>query len=166
MRLQLTEKDIIDLKYQCRMGYILPSMIFILGTIIFGLIYELNYNSNADGFNFNIDLIIAMVFLIISILDSYLMNYKYYVDIRNNEKVAETKTVQRKIDIKDFEAGSGNMTTLPHNNPMNEFIRYDLVIENTKYRVEKELFEKCSMGDEVLFFIAPKSNYLLSIEKK
>jgi len=49
---------------------------------------------------------------------------------------------------------------------MKEFTRYDLIIDNTKYRTDKELFDKCSVGDEVLFFYAPKSNYLLSIEKK
>jgi hypothetical protein len=166
MRLQLTKKDIIDLKYQCRMGYVLPFMIFILGTFIVGAIYELNFNTNSDGLNLEIELLFGLGFLLISILISSKMNWKYYSDIRNNEKVSETKKIQRKIDNKDYEAGSGNMTTLPHNNPMKEFIRYDLIIENTKYRIDKELFDICSNGDEVLFFHAPKSKFLLSIEKK
>ncbi len=166
MRLKLTEKDIKELKYQCRMGYVLPGMIFILGTFISGAIYELNFNTNSNGLNLGIDLLIALGFLIISFLVSHLMNRKYYSDIGNDEKFSETKIIQKKKDKKDYEAGSGNMTTLPHNNPMKEFIRYDLIIENTKYRVDKELFDQCRDGDEVLFFYAPKSKYLLSIEKK
>ena len=165
MRLQLTEKDIKELKYQCRMGYILPTMIFILGTSIGGAIYELNFNTNLDGLNLKMDLLVALGFLILSFLAAYFMNKKYYSDIKNNEKIVETKIVQRKIGKKDYEAGSGNMTTLPHNNSMKEFIRYDLVVENTKYRIDKDLFDKCSSGDEVLFFYAPKSKFLLSIEK-
>ena len=94
------------------------------------------------------------------------MNRKYYQDIQNNQKVAVLKTLQRKTSKRDFEAGSGNMTTLPHNNPMNEFIRYDFIIDNTIYRVKKELFESCSDGDQVYFYIAPKSKFHLSIEKE
>ncbi len=166
MRFQLTKKDIKELKYQCRMGYILPAIISILGSFIAGAIYVLIYNKNNTGVNLEIDLLIAFGFLILGLIFSYLMNKKYYLDIRNNEKEAEIKIIQRKIDTKDYEAGSGNMTVLPHNNPMKEFIRYDLIIENTKYRIDKELFDKCSDGDEVIFFFAPKSKYLLSIEKK
>jgi len=166
MRLRLTEKDIKELKYQCRMGYVLSAMIFILGTFIGGAIYGLNINTNSEGLNLEIDLLIALGFLIISFFVSYIMNGKYYSDIRNNEKISETKIIQRKIDKKDYEAGSGNMTTLSHNNPMKEFTRYDLIIENTKYRVDKILFDICADGDEVLFYYAPKSKYLLSIEKK
>lgn len=165
MRLQLTEKDIKDLKYQCRMGYVLPTIIFILGTFIGSAIFEFNFNSNSAGFNLEIDLFIALGFLLLSFGVSHIMNKKYYADIRNNEKIPETKTIQRKINNKDYEAGSGNMTTLPHNNPMKEFTRYDLIIEKTKYRIDKDLFDKCSNGDEVKFYYAPISKYLLSIEK-
>lgn len=163
MTSQLTNKDVKELKYQCRMGYVLPFMIFVLGTLIVVAVYELNFNKNTKGLNLETDLLIAFGFLVFSFFISYLMNRKYYADIRNNKKVSETKTVQGKIGKKDYEAGSGNMTTLPHNRPMNEFIRYDLVIENIKYRVDKELYDKCSEGDEVLLFYAPKSNYLLNI---
>ncbi len=148
------------------MGYVIPLMLFILGTFIGGAIYELNFNANSSGLNLKIDLIIALGILIISFLVSHLMNNKLYSDIRNNEKISETKIIQRKFAKIDYEAGSGNMTTLPHNNPMKEFTRYDLIIDNTKYRIDKELFDKCSDGDEVLFFYAPKSKYLLGIEKK
>jgi hypothetical protein len=166
MGIQLTEKDIKGLRYQCRMGYVLPAMIFILSTFILGVIYELNFNTKTVGLNLEIGLLIAFVSLILALLISFQMNKKYYSDIRNNIKVYEKKIIQKKTYKKDYEAGSGNMTSLPHNNPMNEFIRYDLIIENTTYRVDKELFDKCSDEDEVLFFYAPKSKYLLSIEKK
>ncbi len=160
---RLTEKDIKELKYQCRMGYVLPAMILILSTFIGGAIYELNFNTESKGLNIDIDLLIALGFLIISLFISNLMNKKYYSDIRNNEKIAETKIIQKKIFQKDYEAGSG---TLCIGQEMNEFTRYDLIIDNIKYRIDKELFDICSDGGEVLFFYAPKSKYLLGIEKK
>ena len=164
MRTSLSQEDIKELRYQCRMGYIIPFFIFVLGSIFTVGFYEFNINSG-HGANHTADSIIVSGFLIISFLVGYSMNHKYYSDISNNVKVSETKTIQWKEFKTDFEAGSGNMTTLPHNNPMKEFIRYDFVIDNIKYRVEKELFESCSKGDQVLFYYAPISRYLISIEK-
>lgn len=161
MELKLTEKEVNELKYQCRMGYIIPSMIFIIGTVLSMLfLWKI-----VEG---DIEIVLYVVFglFVISALISYIMNRKYYSDIKSNIKTSVVKVIQKKVDTKDFEAGSGNMTTLPHNNPMNEFMRYDLIVENTKYRVDKELFESCSEGDEVLFLYAPKSKFLLGIEKK
>lgn len=161
MELKLTKKEVKELKYQCRMGYILPSMIFVIGTVLSMMfLWKI-----IEG---DIKIIFYVVFglLVISALISYIMNRKYYADIKINKKTSVAKVIQKKVETKDFEAGSGNMTTLPHNNPMNEFMRYDLIVENTKFRVDKELFESCSEGDEVLFLYAPKSKFLLGIEKK
>jgi len=49
---------------------------------------------------------------------------------------------------------------------MTSYARYDLIIANTKYKVSKDFFDKCSEGDEVIFNIAPISGYLLGIDKK
>lgn len=164
--MQLTEKDRKELKYQCRMGYILPPMLFVFGTFIALALYESIVNSSLYELNLKIGTGIAFGVLILSIWVSYLMNNKYYSDLRNNEKVSKVKTIQWKTQKKDFVAGSGNATTLPHNNAMKEFIRYNLIVENTKYRVDKTLYNQCSDGDKVLFFYAPKSMYLLGIEIK
>jgi amino acid permease len=165
MNKSLTLKDIKELRYQCRMGYILPFFLFFFGTLFSIALYE-NLLNKEDTTNLVAAVSILLVWVFLAILISYKMNGKYYQDIRNNIKVPNTKIIQQKNRKRDFEAGSGNMTTLPHNNPMKEFYRYDFIVENTIYRVEKELFESCSEGDTIHFYYAPKSNYLLTIEKE
>lgn len=164
MTKSLSQADIKELRYQCRMGYLLPIFLFALLSVA-SIVFH-HYVSHYDEIELtNIDGLITLMSAVFSIWVSYRMNGKYYQDIRNNRKVAERKVIQRKQAKRDFEAGSGNMTTLPHNNPMNEFTRFDFVVDNTLHRVDKELFERCSDGDEVSFYYAPKSQYLLSIEK-
>lgn len=165
MKKTLTQKDIKDLRYQCRMGYVIPVFIFLLGSIFAVAIYELDINSGNE-INTKLDLLFAAGCAVIAMLVSYKMNRNYYIDIRNNEKIAYAKILQKKISKTDYEAGSGNMTTLPHNNPMKAFIRYDFIIDNTMFKVDKDLFESCRDGDEVILYYAPKSRYLISIEKE
>lgn len=163
MRHQLNEKDIKNLKYQCRMGYLLPGMVFILLAGIGVFVYEYNFNTEKPGLNTEADVLIMLLAFTVAFLLSFAMNRKYYADIRFKEKRTEEKIIQRKIDRVDFEAGSGNMTTMPHNNPMNKFTRYELVVDNERYRVSKQLYEQCSKGGKLLFNFAPRSNYLLDI---
>lgn len=108
---------------------------------------------------------VIAIFILIAFSLNYLMNRKYYADIRKNQKRAVVKYIQRKVSKRDFEVGSGNVTTRPHKRPMAEFIRYDFIIDNIIYRVDEDLFKACNDGDAVLLFYAPKSNYLLSIER-
>lgn len=164
MKAQLTANDKKELKNQCKIGYVLPTLIFLLGTAICVVLYELNFNE-ANSPDFQIDLLIAAGFFVISFLLSFFINRKYIQDLRNNEKVAETKIIQQKSETKDFEAGSGNVTPVAHLNEMKGFFRYDIVVENVKYRIDKELYDICSDGDKLVFYYAPKSKYLLSIEK-
>ncbi len=164
MTKSLTQADIKELRHQCRMGYLLPVFLFVLLSNIALIIHHSFYDFNEISFT-ELDGIIILACIAFSIWVSHRMNGKYYEDIRNNRKVAERKVLQRKQSKRDFEAGSGNMTTRPHNNPMNEFTRFDFIVDNTLYRVDKVLFENCSEGDLVSFYYAPKSKYLLSIEK-
>ncbi|NPD47649.1 MULTISPECIES: hypothetical protein [unclassified Lentimicrobium] len=164
MKRQLSSKDIKDLKYQCRMGYIIPFFFFMIGSFLVLAILDFFLLDTPLKNEFMALTLIAM--FAISILINYQMNRKYLIDIRNNEKVLIPKTIQRKESKTDYEAGSGNRSTLPHNNPMKSFIHYSLIIENTRFRVDKELFESCKDGDEVFFHMAPKSNFRLSIQLK
>ncbi|RXQ91016.1 hypothetical protein EO244_13005 [Ancylomarina salipaludis] len=165
MRKRLTEKEIKDLKYQCRMGYVIPAMILIIGSAS-SMLFLLKDINAGFVFNENKLLIIVSVIALFSFLVGYGMNWKYYRDIRNKEKVIEIKRIQKIESRIDHEAGSGNMTTLPHFNEMKEFMRYDFIVENTRYRISSELFETCTEGEDVMFLYAPVSRYLLGIEKK
>jgi len=159
MRHSLTDKDIKDLKYQCRMGVILPVLLLIISNmIIFSIVYI-----NKIEYSNIMFLISVLITVAISVLLNLSMNRKYISDIRNGEKCFEIKNIQFKEKNKDFEAGSA---TLYIGQEMNEFYRYDLIIENTRYRVDKNLYENCENGDEIVFFIAPKSKFLLQMELK
>ncbi|WP_321320610.1 hypothetical protein [Labilibaculum sp.] len=166
MRRKLTEQDIKNIKYQCRMGYILPFFFFTLGSIFITALVDfiVSFEREIEG-SIHIYLTIGILF-IISVLMNYLMNGKYKADLRNKEKILERKTIQKKLATEDVEAGSANVGPLPHNRSMNKFMRYDLIIDNTKYRIDKELFDKCSDGDDVFFHIAPKSKYRIKIDLK
>ena len=166
MRKNLTDQDKKDLKYQCRMGYVIPFFFLLLGSIfITGLVnFIMNLETDIES-NLHVYITVGAI-LIISVLMNYLMNRKYIADIRNNEKILERRTIQQKIATADVEAGSANVGPLPHNRSMNKFMRYDLIIENTKYRIDKELFDKCNDGDEVYFHIAPKSKFRIKIDLK
>ncbi len=161
MRKKLNERDIKDLRSQCRIGYVIPFMIFILGTFISGAIYELNFNLKSDGLNTKIILLIALGFIIISFFVSYKMNWKYLLDIRNNEKEIELKTIQKKEYKRDYEAGSGSL-----GQEMNGYDSFSIVVENYRYRVDKDIFINSNEGDEVFFYYAPISEYLINIELK
>ncbi len=165
MRSKLTQSDIDTLKYQGRMSYIISGMFFILGTAIATMIFELEFNVDAEGFNLQMDLLIGSVFLMLSFLLSQAMNRKYYADIRNNEKMGEIKVIERKNTTSDYE-NRQSARKLGAADRMRDYDRFEFIIDNTKYMVEPELFEQCEDGDEVIFFIAPVSKHLLSIEKK
>lgn len=166
MRKTLSDLDIKKLRYQCRMGYVIPFFFFAIGSVLVSATVNFVLNQDSDSLNNNHLFLVLGFMFILSIFINFKMNGKYISDIRNNEKIIETKTIQRKESKIDTEAGSGNMTPLPHNNPMKEFVRYDLIIENTRYKIDKELFENCANGDKVYFHIAPKSNFRLKIELK
>lgn len=141
------------------MGIILP---FLLLTISIIVIVSIVFVNKFDFSNI-IVLISIATFVTISILLNIFMNRKYISDIKNGEKNYEVKIIQLKEKTKDFEAGSA---TIYIGQEMNEFYRYDLIIENTRYRVDKELFENCENGGEIVFYTAPKSKYLLQMELK
>ncbi len=161
MQKRLTESDIKKLRYQCRMGYILPFFLFILGSflgiVIVGFILSLMNMDLAENKAF----IVIALFGLLSVFVNYRMNGKYLSDIRNGLKGQEIKIVQRKEYKTDYEAGSG---TLYIGQEMNSFDSYSIIVENTRYRVDKDLFENCEENGQVIFNYAVQSKFLLEIE--
>ncbi len=107
--------------------------------------------------------VVVIYSLVVSVLLSYRMNYKYYIDIRNKEKIQEVKIIQKKETKKDWEAGSG---TLYIGQEMNGFESMSIIVDNYRYRVNKEIYMNCKKGDEIFFNYGPKSKYMLGIELK
>ena len=152
MKTKLTQKDIQKLNYQKRPGFLMSSLIFILWI---GLTVLANYESE-DNYTF----IILIVTIIISITVYYLMVRKFQKDISNKEKILEVKIIQKKESISDFEAGSGTMYP---RQKMKSFDSYSIIIDNTRYRVDKGFYETCNAEDEITFHIAPKSKHRLKM---
>lgn len=153
----LTSRDIKEIKYQCRMGYILPILLFIIGTPITLLICELNSN------NLDSEQIILFSFALLSLFIGYKMNWKYILDIRNGVKQVETKIIQAKESKRSYEAGSGS---LYFGQEMKGNDLYYIIVENIRYKVDSQIFSACSKGDEILFNYAPNSKYLIDFELK
>ncbi len=155
----LTDQDIKNLKYQCRMGYIIPFLLFIISITIL-VVTALTKDIGFVSLNF---IMSAATSLIVNILIMFIMNKKYYIDIRNGVKNFETKKVDILEQKKDFEAGSGKVG--PAGMAMAEFDKFSIVVENVRYNIEKELFDNLNEGDDVVFYFAPVSRFLISIEK-
>ena len=160
-RKTLTRSDKKELKYQCRMGYIIPVLIFIIGTGVIFAIYLSSLDNLLENFDIEIFTLLLVILAVLSVVISFSMNKKYFADIRNNEKLIETKTIQKKLYDSDSEAGSGTFHAAQN---MKKFDKYEIVVENVRHRVDKDLFDHCNEGDKVLFSYGPVSSYLINIE--
>jgi len=87
---------------------------------------------------------------------------KYVKDIRNGEKELVIKTIKRKESNVNYEAGSGAVIGMK----MRAFDTYRIVVDNNRHDIDKKMYEECSEGDEVVFYVGPISRKVLGIEVK
>lgn len=156
----LTKTDKKNLRNQCKMGLSLSLLVFVFATIIGVTIYELFFDLNPSGLNLKMAGIIATGTLSSSVLLNFLICKKYYRDLQFNEKVQVIKTLVNKSKSTIYHASvlGSNVTTAYTE-------KFEFVVDGINFNVDKELFEHCSEGDKLIFNYAPKSEYLLSIEK-
>ncbi|WP_319479886.1 hypothetical protein [uncultured Draconibacterium sp.] len=138
----------------------LSLLVFVLTTIIGVTIYELFFDLNSNGLNIKMAGLIVGGTLSSSVLLNFLICNKYYRDLQFNEKVQVLKTLISKSqnDIYNTSALNSGMSKAYTE-------KFEFVVDDTKFDVDKDLFERCSEGDQLIFNYAPKSEYLLSIEK-
>lgn len=157
----LTNADKSNVRYQCRPGLLITVLLLVLGSSISLVAANIKGDKlNNSGFQIPWLWLLAVVFVALAI--GFIMTHKYLIDLRRGTKDIVLKQIEQKIVRKDFEAGSGCVAC---GQEMNEFHRFDLVIDSEFHRVNRELFEMCSEGDWVEFHFASKSRFLLSIEK-
>ncbi len=154
MKTKLTDEDIKILKYELRSG-----LLFALFFAVFGIAGTILYYADND---INSALFVFVGTMVFCGMLYYLINRKKLTDISNKEKLLEIKTLEKKISRTDWEVGSGSVAKYQEMKP---FDLYNFFIDGVKYTVEKELYEACDAGDELVFHIAPKSKHLLKIEK-
>jgi hypothetical protein len=159
MRKKLTAEDIRKLKYACRPGIIFPVIILLIGLLI---LLDIVFILNIELTRVEMALVILTLFLI-SLFVGYGITYKLIRDIRNGEKSGELKKISKKHSYISYEAGSGSLY-IGQKQKAHDI--YNLIIDNVKYRVEREFYEASDEGDEVILFYAPISRFRLSIELK
>ncbi len=163
MKQRLTEQDIKKLKYSTRTGFVFGLFVFlpVLGFYIFSIIDQPEYRY---------DIVLAIGFLF-SFLIMWLINRKYWIDLRNLEKDIILKVVDKKESKEEFLGGSsvGISTTGKKSNfytGMRSRMEYSFIIDNVRHNVEKEVWDSVNENDEVEFHYAPKSKQLLGIYSK
>lgn len=149
LKVALNEFDKKEIRYMMRAGIIIPILFFPIACAVYVMIIL----NSSEGFD-KIEFIIPFIALI-SVLLSLLINRKYRLDLKEGYKIARDVQIDRREEKKDFEAGSG---TLYLGQKMNEFTAYYFIIENTRYRVEKELYESSYSGSMIYMFFTPHSN--------
>jgi hypothetical protein len=159
---KLSKEDIKAIRYECRTGYILAIMLFLIGLLIV-FVYKSNFFTDLKTLNKSELILIVFVLVLFSFLVSYAINWKYFFDIRNGVKRTETCLIQKKQSKADYEAGSG---TLYIGQEMKERTRYNIFVNNIPIRVNKNFFINCNEGDAVYFNYAPRSGYLINITLK
>ena len=159
---KLTKEDIKAIRYQYRTGYILSAMLFLIGLFMV-FVFKAYPLTDINKLNINELILFGFAMALFSLLVSYVINRKYISDIRNGVKKQEIRLIQKKQSKQDYEAGSG---TLYIDQEMKGRIRYDIIVNNIPYRVDRSFFLNCNEGDEVLFNFAPRSNFLINVELK
>lgn len=160
MRKSLTEKNRQDLKNQCKMGLSISIMAFMFATLIGITVYEMAFDVDKTGLNAKMDISIAASFFLLAAVVNFVINHKYYSDLRTNQKVLYTK----KLEAKSKSIDSVGINT--PNPAKGYFNRFEFEVDNVKFLVDEELFASCEEGDELILSYASKSKYFLGIEKK
>jgi len=168
MTRELTYKDIKEIKYEKRFGIIFSCIIIAFG-LLFSLNYFLDHNKNINWFNI---CLINICICILSFGIQFIMNRKYYKDLKSRNKNVIVERVDRKERSITYEAGSGmlNRPILGYLFPklwkqeMKSKNRFDLIIKNTRYEIDEQLYEKINNGDTVEMHYTIFSKMLLNIE--
>jgi len=157
----LTYEDIKKLKYSCRPGIITGIFLAFCGSFIL-LVQNIWTRENVSESMINNTYGFIVIILITAFVVGYLMNRKYRIDLRNNEKELHVKVISKKEQKTDYEAGSGTIPGIG----MKGYQKYSVIVDNVRHYVNEELFMNCQEGDEIVFHYTPKSQKLLKIELK
>ena len=165
--MKLTTEDRKAIKYEKRIGFVFSGMILTLG-VIGNLIY---LSSNENKIIYPL-IFINLAVITICILIPYVANRKYNMDLKNGEKFVKIEKIQRKEKQIDYEAGSGSLympilgSLFPKfwGQKMKKIPKTNLIINNARYSVENELFEKVREGDDIKMYYSKYSEILLGID--
>lgn len=167
MNTNLTENDRKILKEEKRIGFVFLGIILSFGGL-FNLFYFIIYNESY--------LLISLVDIGIILLAFFVLNSvnkNVNRDLKENTKEFYTRIVEKKLEEKSYEAGSGNLyipilgDLFPKiwGQKMTETIKYFIVSNNHNYEVDKEFYNNISKGEEYKIYISKHSSTILSFHK-
>ncbi len=160
---KLTPPDRKKLKYATRTGYLLGTLILI-ATLA-------TYLATVFVFDKDIPFYFFLPALAAAFLIGWLINRKWWIDLKINEKNIIYKKVAKKESIESYAAGSSvGISTSGKKSPLysgqSSKMNYYFIIEQTRYEVDQQLWNDLQENETVEFHYASKSNDLLGIYKR
>ena len=167
MKRRLTTEDIRLLKYEKRNGYVFAGMILMAG-VLFNLI-DLAMTEIVHPQSMLVAVDAGIIGL--SWLTLFYTNRNLNNDLQFGRRTIKTAKITRKEKQKTYEAGSGSLSVPILGNlfpkiwgqEMKSRYRFNLIINQARYEVEKDLYDKANEGDEVEMYYAEYSKRLLEI---
>ena len=168
--MSLTPEEIKEIKYNKRLGYAFSVAIIACGAIII-LVYS--QMERIDLIDVRILELILLTFGL-SALVLYVMNRKLNKDLRFEERLVETKKIDKRKKIIDYEVGSGSLhipflgDLFPKiwGQEMKGYKKFRLTIDGENYDVEEELFNAVNEGDEIELHWSFYSEIFLGLKVK
>jgi hypothetical protein len=169
MNRELTDKDRKVLKYERRIGFVFSGLIICFGGL-FNLIYFVLNKTGQD-------------YLMVSLIDLGILLLAYFVcsrinltvnrDLIDNTKELIKKRVDKKIEEKSYEAGSGALyipilgVLFPKiwGQKMRETRKYYVFTSDTKYEVDKEVYDDLEKDTDFYVHFAEHSETVLNFSK-
>lgn len=165
MTKELTDKDRKNLRYEKRMGYVFAGLILSFGGI-FSLYYLVLFKTPTD-------------YLIVSLTDAGIILLAYFVcnrvnlklnrDLKENTKELHMKRVCKKIQEKSYEAGSGALIPFLGDlfpklwgQKMRESMKYFIITNDSKYEVDKEMYDYLKKDSDFYVHISKHSETILA----
>ena len=169
MTKELTDKDRKVLKYEKRIGFVFSGLFLSFGGL-FNLFYFV-LNKSEDNYLMIILIDLGIVLLAYFICNR--INLKVNRDLKHNKKELLKKRVDKKIEEKSFEAGSGALyipilgDLFPKlwGQKMRETRRYYIFTSDSKYEVEKEMYNDLKKDTDFYVHFAKHSETVLNFSK-
>ncbi len=167
MTKELTKKDRKILKYEKRIGFVFSGLIISFGGL-FNLLY---FVLNKTEQNYLLISLINLGILLLAYFVCNRINLKVNRDLKDNTKELLKKRVDKKIEEKSYEAGSGALyipilgDLFPKlwGQKMRETPKYYVFTSDAKYEVDKEVYESLKIDTDFYVHFAKHSETVLNI---
>lgn len=161
MKRILTKEDRNKLKSASRIGFVF-SMFLFLPAIAAWLLSKFGYIEKIPD-------LLPPAGVLLSFLILFLVNRKYWIDLKKGEKNILVKSISKKESKEDYEAGSSvgystNGKKHAFYSGMNSHMEYYIIVDNVRYRIDKETWEQVNENDKIEFHVASSCKELFSIK--